>query len=60
MGIINRIKCFFNGHYTPLSPFINKHGQFSVKCEKCGKIESFKPFIDKDINHGRNTDKPRL
>ena len=61
MALINRIKCFIHGHYIPGSPFINKQGCFTIKCIRCGKIEPLNPpIIDKDINHGSHTHKPRI
>jgi hypothetical protein len=61
MGIISRVKCFLFGHYIPGSPFINKDGCFSIKCLKCGKVESIKPkSIDKDINYGRSTNQSSI
>lgn len=44
----------------PGSPSINSDGHFTVTCVKCGKSESLKPTIDKDINHASHTVKPRI
>lgn len=61
MGMIKRLRCLINGHYMPGSTSVNKDGYFTVTCVKCGKCVSIKPLIiDKDINHGRHTNKSRI
>jgi hypothetical protein len=61
VGMIKGVVCILKDrHYYPGSPSINNNGYFTITCVKCGKSESLKLPIDKDINHACHTSKPSI